>query len=169
MKKTPGVDMTSGSLGQGFACAVGLALAGKIDKKDYRVFAMLGDSELQTGLVWEAALMARQQRLDRLIAIVDNNKLQSDGVTKAIVDIEPIEDKWRAFGWETRRIDGHDFGAMRAAFAQCKETNGQPKAIVADTVKGKGVSFMEGVVGWHSGPPNPEEAQAALKELGAEA
>ncbi|MGA2661892.1 MAG: transketolase [Verrucomicrobiota bacterium] len=169
MRKTPGVDMTTGSLGQGFSCAVGIALAGKLDRKDYRVYVVLGDSELQTGLLWEAAMMARQQGLDHLVAIIDNNKLQSDGVTKTIVDIEPIAEKWRAFGWEARRIDGHDFGQIHAAVVQSKSANGQPKVIIADTVKGKGVSFMEGLVSWHSGAPNPQQTAAALHELEARA
>jgi transketolase len=168
MNKTPGLDMTTGSLGQGFSCAVGMALAAKIDHMDYTVYVMLGDSELQTGLVWEAAMLARHYGLDNLIAIIDNNKLQSDGVTETIVDIEPIADKWRGFGWEARRIDGHDFHQIHVAFAESKSPNQQPKVIIADTVKGKGVSFMEGVVAWHSGAPNAEQTQAALKELAAD-
>jgi transketolase len=168
MRKTPGLDMTTGSLGQGFSCGVGMALAAKMDHKPYRVYVMLGDSELQTGLLWEAAMMARQHGLDNLIAIIDNNKLQSDGVTETIVDVEPIAEKWRAFGWETRRINGHDFRQIQAALAESRSANQRPKVIIADTVKGKGVSFMEGVVTWHSGAPNAEQVQAALKELGGD-
>jgi transketolase len=165
MKKTPGVDMTTGSLGQGFACSAGIALAGKLDRLDYRVYVMLGDSELQTGLLWEAAMFARHQGLDNLVAIIDNNKLQSDGVTKTIVDIEPIAEKWLGFGWEVRHIDGHDFCQIHSAVSASKSPNRQPKIIIADTIKGKGVSFMEGVVSWHSGAPNAEQARAALEEL----
>jgi transketolase len=168
MKKTPGVDITSGSLGQGFSCAVGMALAGKIDHRDYRVYVMLGDSEIQTGLLWEAAMFSRHQNLDNLIAIVDNNKLQSDGVTETIVDIEPLAEKWHGFGWELRRIDGHDFRQIHTAFAESKSRNRRPKVIIADTVKGKGVSFMENVVTWHSGAPNPAQTEAAIKELAGE-
>jgi transketolase len=165
MKKTPGVDMTTGSLGQGFSCAVGMALADKIDGNHYRVYVMLGDSELQTGLLWEAAMFSRHQGLDNLVAIIDNNKLQSDGVTETIVGIEPIAEKWRAFGWEARRIDGHDFRQIRAAISESKAPNRQPKVIIADTIKGKGVSFMEGVVSWHGGAPNADQTRAALEEL----
>ena len=168
MKKTPGLDMTTGSLGQGFSCAVGMALAGKMDRRDYRVYVMAGDSEVQTGLLWEAVMMARQHRLDNLIAIIDNNKLQSDGVTEDIVDIEPLAEKWQSFGWEVRRIDGHNFHQIHAAFTESQSPNGQPKVIVADTVKGKGVSFMENVVSWHSGAPNAEQARVALAELTAD-
>ena len=157
--------MTTGSLGQGFSCGVGIALAGKMDHKHYRVYVMLGDSELQTGLVWEAAMMAVQHRLDNLVAIIDNNKLQSDGVTETIVDVEPIADRWRGFGWETQRINGHDFTEIQAGFAASKAANEKPKVIIADTVKGKGVSFMEGIVSWHSGAPTAEQTQAALREL----
>jgi transketolase len=165
MKKTPGVDMTTGSLGQGFSCAVGMALAARIDRKAYRVYVMLGDSELQTGLLWEAAMFSKHQGLDNLVAIIDNNKLQSDGVTATIVDIEPIADKWRAFGWETQRINGHDFQQIDRAISKSKAPNCRPKAIIADTIKGKGVSFMEGVVSWHSGAPNADQTRAALEEL----
>jgi len=165
MRKTPGIDITSGSLGQGFSCAVGMALAGKMDHQDYRVYVMLGDSEVQTGLLWEAAMFSRHQGLDNLIAVIDNNQLQSDGVTKTIVDIEPLAEKWRGFGWEPRRIDGHDFHQIHAAFAESKSLNGQPKVVIADTVKGKGVSFMENVVSWHSGAPDSAQTQAALREL----
>lgn len=164
-KKTPGVDMTTGSLGQGFSCAVGMALAGQVDRQEYRVYVMLGDSELQTGMLWEAAMLARHHHLDRLIAIVDDNKLQSDGVTKSIVDVEPIAEKWSGFGWEVRQIDGHDFSQIHTAFSESKAANGRPKVIVADTIKGKGVSFMEGIVHWHSGAPTTEQTQAALREL----
>ncbi|MGO8701715.1 MAG: transketolase [Limisphaerales bacterium] len=165
MKKTPGVDMTTGSLGQGFSCAVGMALAGRMDRKAYRVYVMLGDSELQTGLLWEAAMFSQHQGLDNLVAIIDNNKLQSDGVTATIVDIEPIADKWRAFGWEARRINGHDFQQIHAAISESKAPNRRPKVIIADTIKGKGVSFMEGVVSWHSGAPDADQTRAALEEL----
>jgi len=168
MKKAAGVDMTTGSLGQGFSCAVGIALAGKIDCRDYRVYAMLGDSEVQSGLTWEAAMFSRHHGLDNLVALIDNNKLQSDGVTQTIIDIEPLGARWSAFGWEVKRIDGHDFRQIHAAISESKAANRQPKLIIADTIKGKGVSFMEGVISWHSGPPSADQLRAALVELGVD-
>lgn len=168
MRKTPGIDMTTGSLGQGFSCATGIALAGKFQRKDFRVYALLGDGEIQEGVVWEAAMAAAHYRLDNLVAIVDNNKLQTDGATDRIMGIEPVEDKFRAFGWETRRIDGHDFDAIHAACEWAMERGGKPHVIVADTVKGKGIREMEGDHHWHGMPPTAEQAERFLKELSTE-
>ncbi len=168
MRKTPGIDMTTGSLGQGFSCATGLALGGRFQGREFRVYCMLGDGELQEGVVWEAAMAAAHYRLDNLIAVVDNNKLQTDGATAEIIGIEPLEEKFRAFGWEARRIDGHDFDAIHQAFEWAQERAGKPHAIVADTVKGKGIREMEGDHHWHGLPPTREQAERFLKELGGE-
>jgi transketolase len=165
MRKTPGVDMTSGSLGQGFACAVGQALAGKLDRRSFRVYVMLGDSEMQCGLVWEAAQAAAHYQLDNLVAIVDDNRLQNDGPTEEIMRVQPLPDKWRAFGWEVRSCPGHAFPAIHEAFQGLLAAHGQPKVLIAETLKGKGVSFMEGAASWHSGAPNPQQAEAALREI----
>lgn len=165
MRKTPGVDMTTGSLGQGFSSAVGIALGGKLDGRDYRVYAMIGDGELQEGQVWEAAMAAAHHRLERLVVIVDNNKLETDGPTASIVNVEPIAPRWEAFGWNAYDIDGHDFTQIHEAFGRCATPNGKPSVIVADTIKGKGVSFMEGRHEWHSGPTNAEQTQQALEEI----
>jgi transketolase len=165
MRKTPGVDMTTGSLGQGLSCGVGMALGGRLDHKGFRVYVMVSDGELQSGQVWEAAMAASQFKLDHLIAIIDNNLIQSDGVTRTVIDIEPAEERWSSFGWEVWRINGHSFAEIDAAFENCQALHGKPHVIIADTVKGKGVSFMENSVKWHSGPPSGEEEQAALREL----
>lgn len=167
MTKTPGVDMTSGSLGQGFSSAVGIALGGKLDRKDYNVYCMVGDGELQEGQVWEATMAAAHHRLDNLVVLVDNNKLQTDGATKSIVNVEPIAPRFEAFGFHCRQIDGHDFGQIHDAVQEAARCKGKPTAIVADTVKGKGVSFMEGDNQWHAGPTSPEETDQALRELQA--
>jgi transketolase len=165
MTKTTGVDMTTGSLGQGISSAVGIALGGKLDHRDYRVYAMLGDGELQEGQVWEAVMAAAHYRLDNLIAFVDNNKLETDGVTAGIMNVEPIGDKFRSFGWNVHNIDGHDFTQIHAAVEQCLQINGRPSVIVADTVKGKGVPFMENAPDWHSGSTNREQTVQALHSL----
>jgi transketolase len=165
MRKTPGVDMTTGSLGQGFSSAVGIALGGKLDGRDYRVYTMLGDGELQEGQVWEAAMAAAHLRLDRLVAIVDNNRLETDGPTASIINVEPITPRWEAFGWNACEIDGHDFTQIHEAFQKCAAANGKPSVIVANTVKGRGVSFMEGQPEWHSGPTNAEQTEQALEEI----
>jgi transketolase len=165
MRKTPGVDMTTGSLGQGLSCALGMALAGKLDRKDYRVYVMLGDGEVQSGQVWEAAMAAAHYHLDNLVTIVDDNRLQCDGMTEAVMNIRPLAEKWRAFGWRVQSIDGHDFREIHGAFEQCLPLTGKPMVILSNTVKGKGVSFMEGVVGWHAGAPSTEMAEAALAQL----
>ncbi len=165
MKKTPGVDMTTGSLGQGLSCGVGIALGGRLNHKDFRVYVMISDGENQSGQIWEAAMAAAQFQLDHLIVVVDNNLIQSDGVTRTIINIEPAEERWRSFGWEVQRINGHNFEQIHEVFAKCQALEGKPHVIIADTVKGKGVSFMENTVKWHSGPPSREEEQAAIREL----
>lgn len=165
MRKTPGVDMTTGSLGQGFACAAGIALGARLGSKSYRVYAMLSDAELQEGVIWETALAAAHHRLDNLIAVVDNNRCQTDGFTAEIVAVEPIAEKWSAFGWHVQRIDGHDFCQIHAAFQVAIERSGKPHVIVADTIKGKGVRAMENRPEWHALPPTPEQAEAFIAEL----
>jgi transketolase len=166
MQKTPGVDMTSGSLGHGIAAAVGIALAGKLDRKDYRVYVMVGDGELQEGMVWEAAHAAAHYRLDNMVVLVDNNGFCTDGATIEIMNVEPIVARWEAFGWNACRIDGHDFAQIHEATQRSARTrNRKPSVIVADTVKGKGVSFMENNADWHSGATTPEQTAAALREI----
>jgi transketolase len=165
MEKTPGVDMTSGSLGQGLSVGAGMALAGKLAGRDFRVYVMLGDGELQSGQVWEAALAASHYHLDNLVAIVDNNRVQCDGLTSAIMRVEPIAPRWEAFGWHAVDIDGHSFPQIHDAFRVTAAIDGRPKVIVAATTKGKGVSFMEGDHQWHGQPPTEEQARAALREL----
>ena len=164
--KLPGVDVSTGSLGQGLSLACGMAIAGKLDKKDYRVFAVCGDGEQQEGQIWEAAMLAAHYKLDNLTAFLDHNHLQIDGDIEKVLSPEPLADKWRAFGWHVVEIDGHDLDAIRAAFAQAKEIKGRPTMIVAETVKGKGVSFMENQASWHGSAPNAEQAAQALHELG---
>jgi transketolase len=165
MKGAPGIDMTSGSLGQGFSAATGIALGGKLQSKDFRVYVMLSDGEIQEGIVWEAAMSAVHYKLDNLVAIVDSNRQQSDGWISEIMTIEPIEDKWRAFGWEVMRIDGHDFPQIAGALAWAMEQNGKPHAIIANTVKGKGVAEMENNPGWHSRSMSGEMLEAYVREI----
>lgn len=165
MKKTPGVDMTSGSLGQGLSAGLGMALAGKLDQAAYRVYVLLGDGEIQEGQVWEAAMAAAHFKLDNLTAIVDYNKVQLDGPVRQILDLGDIEAKWRAFGWEVFRVDGHEIKALLSAMGSAQLVKNQPSVIIADTVKGKGVSFMEGKHEWHGRAPNQEQLEAALREL----
>ncbi|MCD8156067.1 MAG: transketolase [Clostridiales bacterium] len=165
MKHIPGVDMSSGSLGQGFSAAVGMALAGKMDGKDYRVYALAGDGEIQEGQIWEAAMFAGHRKLDNLVLIVDNNGLQIDGRIDDVCSPYPIDEKLEAFQFHVIRINGNDFDEIAAAFREARETKGQPTAIVARTVKGKGVSYMEDQVGWHGKAPNDEEYAIAMKEL----
>jgi len=164
-KKIPGVDMSSGSLGQGISAANGMALAGKIDKKDYRVYTILGDGEIQEGQVWEAAMFAAHYKLDNLTAFVDYNSLQIDGPITEVMSPEPIADKFAAFGWNVICIDAHDIEAICDAVAKAKETKGKPTVIVAKSIKGKGVSFMENNVSWHGAAPNSEQYEIAAKEL----
>ena len=165
MKHVPGVDMSSGSLGQGISAAVGMALAGKMDKKDYRVYTLCGDGEIQEGQVWEAAMFAGHRKLDNLVVIVDNNGLQIDGAVEDICNPGPIEKKFEAFNFHTIVIDGNNFDEIDAAFKEARNTKGKPTAIIAKTVKGKGVSFMENQVGWHGVAPNDEQYAAAMEEL----
>lgn len=162
---TPGVDMSTGSLGQGVSAAVGMALAGKLDKKDYRVYTVLGDGEIQEGEVWEAAMFASAKKLDNLVVIVDNNNLQIDGTVEEVNSPYPIDEKFKAFGFEVVNIDGHDFEQMEKAFATARATKGKPTAIIMKTIKGKGVSFMEDVCGWHGKAPDAEQYITAIGEL----
>jgi transketolase len=165
MNKTAGVDMTSGSLGQGFSCAAGIALGGKLNRKDYQVYVMLGDGEIQAGVVWEAAMAAAHNGLDNLVAIVDYNKYQVDGATSDIMNIEPVLAKWRSFGWAAVETDGHDFAQIHDAFEQVMAMDGRPRVIVAHTVKGKGVRDMEGNVAWHGKAPTRQQAAGYIKEI----
>jgi transketolase len=165
MKGAPGIDMTSGSLGQGFSAATGIALGGKIQGQGFRVYAMLGDGEIEEGVVWEAAMSAAHYKLDNLVAIVDSNRQQSDGWITEIMTIEPIEAKWRAFGWDATRIDGHDFQQISQAFQWARAQDGKPHAIIANTIKGKGVAEMEDNPGWHSRAMTPEMLEAYTQEI----
>ena len=165
MKHIPGVDMSSGSLGQGISAAVGMAIAGKMDNADYRVYTLLGDGEIQEGQVWEASMMAGFRKLDNLVVIVDNNNLQIDGAIDEVCSPYPIDKKFEAFNFHVINIDGNDFDQIDAAFKEAKATKGMPTAIIAHTVKGKGVSFMENQVGWHGTAPNDEQYAAAMEEL----
>jgi len=178
MKSTPGVEASTGSLGQGLSFAVGLALAGKLDRASWRVYALLGDGETQEGQIWEAAMAASHYRLDNLTAFLDHNGLQIDGPVDKVMSISPVEEKWRAFGWRVLSIDGHDLGAILRAtsaagkssvdVAEKSEDRGRPTMIIARTIKGRGVSFMENRAEWHGKAPNAEQLEAALKELGSE-
>ena len=165
MKHIPGVDMSSGSLGQGISAAVGMAIAGKLDNADYRVYTLLGDGEIQEGQVWEASMLAAHRKLDNLVVIVDNNNLQIDGAITEVNSPYPIDKKFEAFNFHVINIDGNDFDQIDAAFKEAKTVKGQPTAIIAKTVKGKGVSFMENQVGWHGKAPNYEEYKIAMEEL----
>ena len=165
MKHIPGVDMSSRSLGQGISAAVGMAIAGKMDNADYRVYTLLGDGEIQEGQVWEASMMAGFRKLDNLVVIVDNNNLQIDGAIDEVCSPYPIDKKFEAFNFHVINIDGNDFDQIDAAFKEAKATKGMPTAIIAHTVKGKGVSFMENQVGWHGTAPNDEQYAVAMEEL----
>ncbi|MFZ7119455.1 MAG: transketolase [Eubacteriaceae bacterium] len=165
MKHTPGVDMTSGSLGQGLSAAAGMAIAGKLDKKDYKVYALLGDGELQEGMIWEAAMSAGHYKLDNLVAFVDNNGLQIDGKICDVLGPEPIDAKFEAFNWNVIKVsDGHNIDEIREGLK--KIVKGKPNVIICKTIKGKGVSFMEDQVGWHGSAPNEEQTKQAIEELG---
>ncbi len=166
MKNTPGVDMTTGSLGQGISAANGMAIAGKLDNKDYRVYALIGDGESQEGIVWEAAMFAAHYKLDNLTVFLDHNGLQIDGKNEDVMNIEPIDEKFAAFGWNVISINGHDFNEIFKAIDEAKNTKAKPTIIIANTIKGKGVSFMENQVGWHGKAPDKEETEKALEELG---
>ena len=165
MKHIPGVDMSSGSLGQGISAAVGMAIAGKMDNADYRVYTLLGDGEIQEGQVWEASMMAGFRKLDNLVVIVDNNNLQIDGAIDEVCSPYPIDKKFEAFNFHVINIDGNDFDQIDAAFKEARATKGMPTAIIAHTVKGKGVFFMENQVGWHGTAPNDEQYAVAMEDL----
>lgn len=165
MKHIPGVDMSSGSLGQGLSCAAGMALAGKMDKKEYRVYALCGDGEIQEGQIWEAAMFAGARKLDNLTVFVDNNNLQIDGTIDEVCSPYPIDKKFEAFNFHVINIDGNDFDEIRRAVEEAKAAKGMPTAVIAHTVKGKGVSYMENQVGWHGKAPNDEEYRIAMEEL----
>jgi transketolase len=165
MKKIPGVDMTSGSLGQGLSVSNGMALAGKLDKKNYRVYCIMGDGEIEEGQVWEAAMTSSKYKLDNLCVIVDNNNLQIDGKIEDVMSPYPIDKKFENFGFNTINIDGHNYEEILNAFEIAKTTKGKPTAIIAKTIKGKGVSFMENQAGWHGKAPNEEEYKKAIEEL----
>ncbi len=167
MKSTPGVDMSTGSLGQGISTAVGMALGAKLSGADYRVFTVLGDGEIQEGQVWEAAMYASAKELDNLVAVVDNNNLQIDGTVEEVNSPYPIPEKFAAFGWNVIEICGNDFDEIDSAFTAAKEFKGKPTAIIAKTVKGKGVSFMENNCDWHGAAPNQEQYDKAMAELDA--
>lgn len=162
--KTPGVEIATGSLGQGLSAGHGMALAARLDNLDYRVYVLMGDGELQEGQVWEAAMSAAKFKSNNLIAIVDYNKVAQDNITKDLKDLEPIEDKWRSFGWDVHRIDGHDMAQVHKALNLPLHAD-KPRVIIADTVKGKGVSFMEGKTAWHGVAPSDEDYEKAMKEL----
>lgn len=169
MNYIPGVDMSTGSLGQGISAAVGMALAGKLDKKDYRVYTLLGDGELEEGQVWEAAMSAAHYKLDNLIGFVDFNGLQIDGETEEVMNPNPIADKFTAFGWNVIFVkDGNDLTEIKEAIEAAKKIKGKPSMLVCKTIKGKGVSFMENEASWHGSAPNKEQCDIALKEIGGE-
>jgi transketolase len=166
--KLPGVEMSTGSLGQGLSVANGMALAAKLDRKTHRIYCICGDGEMQSGQIWEAAMLGAHFELDNVTAFVDRNMLQIDGPTEKIMSIEPLADKWKAFGWHVIEIDGHDMRQILDACDRAKETRGKPTMVIAHTVKGKGVSFMENALSFHGKPPNEEETKKALKELGGD-
>lgn len=167
MTGTPGVDMSTGSLGQGISAAVGMALAAKLDNKNYRTYAILGDGELEEGQVWEAAMFASHKKLDNLCIVVDNNNLQIDGTLDEVTSPYPIPEKFAAFGWNVIEIDAHDLDQIEAAFAAARKCTDKPTAIIQKSVKGKGVSFMENQVSWHGSAPNAEQYELAMAELKA--
>lgn len=167
MVHVPGVDMSTGSLGQGLSAAVGMAIAGKMDSAAYRVYALMGDGEIEEGQIWEAAMSAAKYKLDNLCGIVDVNGLQIDGRTADVMPSEPLDAKFAAFGWNVIKADGHDFDSLRAALAAAKAEKGRPSVILAKTVKGKGVSYMENDPGWHGKAPNAEQYEQAMAELNA--
>lgn len=166
MKKIPGVEMSTGSLGQGFSVACGMAMAAKLDNAPWNVYALLGDGEVQEGLIWEAAMSAAHYKLDNMIAFLDYNGLQIDGDIESVMSINPIEDKFKTFGWNVITIDGHDFDQIFAALDMAKDAVDKPTMIIAKTVKGKGVSFMENQASWHGSAPSEEQLEQALSELG---
>jgi transketolase len=166
MRKTPGVESSTGSEGQGLSNGIGMAIAGKLDKRKYQVYVMIGDGECDCGQIWEAAMSASNFKLDNLTCIVDRNKLQLDGYTKDIMSIEPLADKWKAFGWNVIKVNGHDIKKLISVLDKARKHKGEPTVIIADTVKGKGVSFMEGAIGFHGKAPDKVQYKQAIKELG---
>lgn len=168
MNDLDGIDMSTGSLGQGVAAAVGMALANRLDKNDHRIYTLLGDGECEEGEVWEAAMAAAHYKLDNLCAIIDNNGLQIDGKVSDVIGPEPFVPKFAAFGWNTIEIDGHNYDEIQKAFDAAKACKGKPTCIIAHTIKGKGVSYMENQVGWHGKAPNEEQYHEAMRELGVE-
>jgi transketolase len=165
MKKTPGVDMTVGSLGQGFSAGIGMALSGKLRKKDYHVWVVIGDGEIQEGAIWEAAMAGAKWKLDNLTVILDRNRLQNDDFVDDTMPVDPVPDKWLAFNWNVVEIDGHNMEKIVSALEEAKTVKGKPTIIIAHTVKGKGVSFMENVAVWHGKAPSDEQARQALEEI----
>lgn len=165
MHKVPGIEASTGALGHGFPFAAGVALAAKLDKKDYKVFVLLGDGECQEGSIWETAMFAPQHKLDNLVAIIDYNKIQAMDWLDKIVSVDPLIDKWKAFGWQVKTVNGHDFKALKKVFSRLPFTKGKPSLIIAKTIKGKGISFMENSPIWHYRMPGKEELQIACKEL----
>jgi len=165
MATTPGVEMSAGALGQGLSFGIGIALAARLDRRDYRVYVLLGDGECDEGQVWEAAMAGAHYKMDNLVAVVDRNRQQIDGWTYEVMDTEPMAEKWRSFGWHVIEVDGHDLAQILAALDEAKRMKGKPTAIIARTTKGKGVSFMENNLDFHGKAPTPEEAEQALKEL----
>ena len=168
MNKVPGVDMTTGSLGQGLSSANGMAIAGKMNNKNYRVYCILGDGEIEEGQIWEAAMASNKYKLDNLCVIVDNNNLQIDGTIEEVMSSYPIDEKFRSFGFEIIKINGHDIDEILKAFEVAKNVKGKPTCIIAKTIKGKGISYMENQAGWHGKAPNEEQYNLAMKELGIE-
>jgi len=168
MNLTPGVDMSTGSLGQGLSAGVGMAIANKLDQNDHRIYVLVGDGESEEGQIWEAAMSAAHYKLDNLCAILDFNGLQIDGKITDVMNPTPLDKKFEAFGWHVIQIDGHDYNQIEAAFQEARKTKGQPTLILAHTIKGKGVSFMEGQAGWHGKAPNEEQYHIAMKDLGGE-
>lgn len=164
-RRTPGIEVASGSLGQGLSVALGMALAGRVDQRDYRVYCLLGDGEIQEGNIWEAAMAASHYKCERLCAILDYNGFQIDGMTRDIMNLEPLALKWQAFGWNTLEIDGHNMEQILSAYEEAKACRNKPSIIIAHTIKGKGVSFMENVLDFHGRAPTKEETEKALKEL----
>ena len=167
-RKVPGIEMSTGSLGQGFAAAAGMAMTSKLDNSPSRMYALLGDGELQEGIVWETAMSAAQFKLDNMVAIIDWNGLQIDGANDEVMSVSPIDEKFKAFGWNVIMIDGHDFSQILDAFAAARKCKGKPTVVVAKTIKGKGVSFMEDGAGWHGKAPKDDEARKAVADLGGE-
>lgn len=167
MKSTPGIECNTGSLGHGLSIGLGMALAAKIDKKDYDTYVLIGDGEQNEGMIWEAVMAAKQYRADNLVVIVDRNQMQSDGFSKSIIDMEPLSDKWKSFGWEVKEVNGHDIGQLLDAFDRDIRPKGKPYVVIAHTTKGKGVSFFENNNAWHHASLSKEEAKAALDEIEA--